>query len=128
MAKLEFHLQEAVDIIKKQKNNKIEDIELENEKIKLKTIGGDYIVYFDRLQDNKVIFKISAASSLAQVINVAKDLSIFKKSNFVKNLLPNFAEYKKDEIYINLNKISIPFKVESIAQKNQKIIIEGKIF
>ena len=128
MAKLEFHLQEAVDIIKKQKNNKIEDIELENEKIKLKTIGGDYIVYFDRLQDNKVIFKISAASSLAEVINVAKDLSIFKKLNFVKNLLPNFAEYKKDEIYINLNKISIPFKVESIAQKNQKIIIEGKIF
>ena len=128
MAKLEFQLQEAVDIIKKQKNNNIEDIELENEKIKLKTIGGDYIVYFDRLQDNKVIFKISAASSLAEVINVAKDLSIFKKLNFVKNLLPNFAEYKKDEIYINLNKISIPFKVESIAQKNQKIIIEGKIF
>ena len=124
MAKLEFHLQEAIDIIKKQKNNQIKDIELENEKIRLKSTFGTFIISWDEFRDNKLIFDVrpDTFSLKGHIANWVKSCTWFKKKIYKYNL-----EYENNKIYIDLNKISIPINVESVIQKNQNIIIEGKI-
>ena len=124
MAKIEFHLQEVVDILGNKEFQDISNVRLDGEVIKFNFKGIIPVkISYKEFKGNILILNITVDNALyisQWILNLI--LKIFNKIDITDAI-----KYKDNKIYLDVDKISDSINVNSITQNDQIILIEGKI-